>query len=79
MAYGAQVTAIVEYWCVLSDEDSERVDNYISDRTAEDPMFPPTLEEAIAKLYDRGEINLYDNSSESDFWTKSVDSAGILS
>lgn len=78
MAYGVIVTATVQYWCTLSDEDSEKVDKYISDRTAEDPMFPPTLEEAVAELYSRCEINLYHDSTESDFDTRSINSVEPL-
>lgn len=79
MAYGVTVTATVQYWCELSDEDSEKVDKYISDCTAEDPMFPPTLEDAVAELYSRCEINLYRDSTESDFDTRSIDSVEPLS
>lgn len=79
MAYGVRVTAVTEYWCILSDEDSEKVDKYISDHTTKDSMFPPTVEEAIEALYSDGEINLYGNSTECDCWTKSLDSAEALS
>lgn len=79
MAYGVTVTATVQYWCTLSEEDSEKVDKYISDCTAEDPMFPPTLEEAVAELYSRCEINLYADSTESDFDTRSIDSVESVS
>ena len=74
MAYGVEVTATVQYWCILSDEDSEKVDEYMSDHAEEDP----TLEEAIGVLYGNGEINLYDDSTESDFLTKSIDNAEPL-
>lgn len=75
MSYGVEVTATVQYWCILSDEDSEKVDKYISDHAEEDP----TLEEAIGVLYGNGEISLYDDSTESDFLTRSIDNAEPLS
>ena len=80
MAYGVTVTATVQYWCTLSDEDSEKVDELVR-QSKEDPnnLFPYTVVEAIQVLYDRGEISLYDNSTESDFWTQNIDSASILS
>ena len=80
MAYGVAVTATVKYWCTLSDEDSEKVDEFVR-QSKEDPNspFPYTVAEAIEFLYDRSKISLYNNSTEIDFWTKSIDSASILS
>lgn len=80
MAYGVAVTATVKYWCMLSDEDSEKVDELVR-KSEEDPnsIFPYTLEEAVRALYNSGEISLYDNSVESDFDTQNIDSVSELS
>lgn len=79
MAYGVEVTATVKYWCTLSDEDSEKVDELVR-KSEEDPdnLFPYTLEEAVRKLYNSGKISLYDNSTEGDFDTQSIDSVEPL-
>lgn len=79
MAYGVTVTATVQYWCNLSDEDSEKVDELIR-QSEEDPdnLFPYTLEEAVWALYHKGEISLYDDSTESDFSTERIESVEPL-
>lgn len=79
MAYGVTVTATVQYWCNLSDEDSEKVDELIR-QSEEDPnnLFPYTLEEAVWALYNNGQISLYDDSTESDFSTECIDSVEPL-
>ena len=63
-----QTTATVTCTCWLSEEESEKVVNYADETGLE-------LEDAVAELYDKGELNLYDNSTESDFSTESIDSA----
>lgn len=62
-----EVTASVQYTCYLSMEDEEKVLQYAEDEDC-------SLEEAVFGLYSRGEINLYYNSTESDFSTESIDS-----
>lgn len=67
MSYCVNVTAEVQYACWLSEEDSEKVKEYAEESECE-------LETAVWELYANGEINLYDDSSESDFSTEKVDS-----
>ena len=66
MRLTVETTAIVTYTCWLTKEDSEKVINYADENGLE-------LEEAVAELYDSSEINLYYNSTESDFSTESID------
>lgn len=79
MAYGVTVTATVQYWCTLSDEDSEKVDELVR-KSEEDSnnLFPHELKEAVLELYYKGEINLYDDSTERDFSTERIDSVEPL-
>lgn len=79
MAYGVAVTATVRYWCTLSDEESKKVDELVR-QSEEDPNnpFPYTLEEAVWALYHKGEISLYDDSTESDFSTERIESVEPL-
>ena len=60
--------ARVQYTCLLDEFDSEKV----IECAEENDM---TLSEAVNYLYNRGEIDLYDNSVESDFCTRSIDDA----
>lgn len=61
----ATVEATVTYACYLSEEDSQKVINYIGDTDL-------SLEDAVHELYSMGDINLYANSEESDFSTDKV-------
>ena len=61
-----ETTAIVTYACYLTEEDSEKVINYADENGLE-------LTEAVAELYENSEINLYHESTESDFSTESID------
>lgn len=63
-----EVTAMVQYTCKLSEEDSEKVKEYAEENECE-------LTEAIDMLYSSDEIDLYHNSTESDFSTESIDFA----
>ena len=63
-----ETTATVTYTCHLNEEDTKKVCNYANKQGL-------TLRKAVAELYDDGEIDLYDNSTESDFSTESIDSA----
>lgn len=61
----AMVEATVTYACYLSEEDSQKVINYIGDTDL-------SLEDAVYELYTMGKINLYKDSTESDFSTEAV-------
>ena len=60
------MTATVNYVCYLNEEDSKKVKRYAEKNDL-------TLEEAVATLYDKCEIDLYRESTESDFSTESID------
>ena len=60
------VTATVQYTCFLDDADACRVNEYAKQNEC-------TLEEAVWALYTDDTLNLYDNSTESDFTTESID------
>ena len=66
MILTVETTAIVTYTCYLTEEDSEKVINYADENGLE-------LTEAVAELYGNSEINLYHESTESDFSTESID------
>ena len=61
-----ETTATVTYTCRLNEEDTNKVCAYADENGL-------TLREAVAKLYDNGDIDLYDSSTESDFSTESID------
>lgn len=66
MKLTVETTATVTYACFLTEEDSEKVINYADENELE-------LTEAVAELYSSSEINLYYDSTESDFSTESID------
>lgn len=66
MRLTVETTATVICTCFLTEEDSEKVINYADENGLE-------LTEAVAELYDNSEINLYYDSTESDFSTESID------
>lgn len=57
--------AIVQYACRLSTEDEQKVREFAEQNDV-------TLEEAVMTLYNDYELNLYANSSESDFDTNEI-------
>ena len=72
-----EATANVLYTCWLSDEDSEKVKEkakelaeYYQDESVED-----YFAQAVEQLYAENEIDLYEESTESDFTTESIDRA----
>ena len=65
MALIAMVEATVTYACQLTEEDEQKIRDYIEDTDL-------TIEEAVIELYNAGEINLYQNSTESDFSTNYI-------
>ena len=65
MALIAMVEATVTYACRLSEEDEEKVYEYVRDTDI-------SIKDAIAELYWDQKIDLYKNSTESDFDTKCI-------
>lgn len=65
MALVAMVEATVTYACWLSEEDEQKVLDYIGDTDL-------STADAVMELYDAGEINLYKKSTESDFSTNYI-------
>ena len=63
-----EVTAEVLYTCELTAEDEEKVKMFAKENDV-------TLAFAVAELYAIGEIDLYENSVESDFSTENIDGA----
>lgn len=63
-----EVTAMVQYTCKLSEDESKKVKEYAEENECE-------LTEAVHALYNLGEIDLYHHSVESDFSTESIDFA----
>lgn len=61
-----EVKAETEYTCWLNENDSQKVLNFLESNPEYDTA------EAVAKLYADGEINLYENSTESDFSTEEI-------
>ena len=59
------VEATVTYACCLSKEDVQKVREYIGDTDL-------STADAIMELYDAGKIDLYKNSTESDFCTNYI-------
>ena len=68
MALIAMVEATVIYACRLSEEDEQKVRDYIGDTDL-------STADAIMELYDAGKIELYKDSTESDFFTNYI--AGV--
>ena len=60
-----EVEAKVLYTCFLSQEDENKVRQYAEENECE-------LEQAIWDLYWKCEIDLYHNSTESDFSTEEI-------
>ena len=67
MALVAMVEATVTYACGLNEEDDQKIRDYIGDTDL-------STADAIMELYDAGEIDLYKNSTESDFSTNYITS-----
>lgn len=65
MALVAMVEATVTYACWLSEEDEQKIRDYIGDTDL-------STADAIRELHYAGKINLYKNSTESDFYTNYV-------
>lgn len=65
MALVAMVEATVTYACWLSEEDEQKVLDYIGDTDL-------SVADAVMELYCEGKINLYKESTESDFSTNYI-------
>lgn len=65
MALVAMVEATVTYACRLSEEDEQKVRDYIGDTDL-------STADAVMELYNVGKIDLYNNSTESDFSTNYI-------
>ena len=65
MALIVMVEATVTYACRLSREAEQKVREYIGDTDL-------SIEDAVMELYCDGKIDLYKNSTESDFSTNYI-------
>ena len=61
-----QTTAEVLYTCHLSDEDEAKVRAFMEENDCD-------LEDAVKELYWDNKLDIYSNSTESDFNTQSID------
>lgn len=64
-------TATVQYACYLTAEEEQKVLEYVKARP------DMSLTEAVDELWQQGEINLYRESTESDFSTESIDAVDV--
>ena len=67
MALVAMVEATITYACRLSEEDEQKVRDYIGDTDL-------SIADAVWELYGAGKINLYKNSTARDFFTNYITS-----
>lgn len=65
MALVVMVEATVTYACRLSEKDEQKIRDYIGDTDL-------SAADAVMELYCAGEIELYKNSTESDFNTNYI-------
>lgn len=65
MALVTTVEATAIYTCRLSEEDEQKIRDYIGDTDL-------STADAIRELHYAGEINLYKNSTESGFYTNCI-------
>lgn len=61
-----ETTAEVITTCILTDEDEEKVKAFMEENDCD-------LEDAVGALFWTNELNIYDQSTESDFHTESID------
>ena len=61
-----ETTAEVVTTCYLTDEDEEKVRAFMEKNECD-------LEDAVRELFWNSELNIYTNSTESDFNTQSID------
>lgn len=63
------VVASVTYCCELSSEDQQKIEQAMELEENEDK----SIEEIVMELYQSGEIDLYAESTESDFSTEEIE------
>lgn len=61
-----ETTAEVTTTCFLTDEDEEKVKAFMKENECD-------LEDAVKELFWNNELDIYSNSTESDFHTESID------
>lgn len=61
-----ETTAEVITTCILTDEDEEKVKAFMEENDCD-------LEDAVKELFWNNELDIYDQSTESDFHTQSID------
>lgn len=62
-----ETTAEVITTCILTDEDEEKVKAFMEKNQCD-------LEDAVKELFWNNELDIYTQSTESDFHTESIDS-----
>ena len=62
-----ETTAEVITTCILTDEDEEKVKAFMEENQCD-------LEDAVKELFWNNELNIYSQSTESDFHTETIDS-----
>ena len=69
-----EAVGTIYYTCELSDEDEEKVVRYIKDNPAEFEFMDneEAIVAAVDILYMDGEIELYNNATESDYHTEEI-------
>lgn len=67
-----EAVATVYYTCWLSDEDSQKVIDYIKENPKEFEFMidKEKIVKSVEKLYEDGKIDPYESSDESDFSTE---------
>ena len=65
-----EVNATVTYTCYLDDKQAELVKKYAKEHKSD--WGELTLEEAVEELYSDDKLDLYKNSTESDFATEEI-------
>lgn len=72
--FKVEAVATVYYTCSLSDEDGQKVLDYIKENPEEFEFMSAKekIIKAVEKLYDDSKINIYDDSVESDFTTEKI-------
>lgn len=68
-----EAVGTVYYTCELSDEEEEKVINYVKNNSDDfDYIDEETIMEAVRELWANGEIELYANATESDYSTEEI-------
>lgn len=68
-----EAVGTVYYTCELSDEEEEKVINYVKNNSDDlDYIDEETIMEAVRELWANGEIELYANSTESEYSTEEI-------